>query len=222
MTRSVSSSCTAPRSSLASASAGGKQISTWVIVLIKDFGSAKQRLRPALGPESRQELARDNARLAVRAAAAGDHVLVVAGSKEVADLAEAWGAEVLLEPHQQGQNVAARRGIEKAKDAGADAVVLLSSDLPLVTAESVRELLNSAGAMTGPVAVAVPAVGRGGTNALYLRPPAAIALQFGDDSLANFRRESETRGVAFAVHHSDAMALDLDEPADLARLRRAV
>jgi 2-phospho-L-lactate guanylyltransferase (CobY/MobA/RfbA family) len=70
--------------------------------------------------------------------------------------------------------------------------------------------------------VAVPAVGRGGTNALYLRPPDAIALHFGDDSLAKFRRESEARGVAFAVHHSDAMALDLDEPADLARLRRAV
>jgi 2-phospho-L-lactate/phosphoenolpyruvate guanylyltransferase len=195
---------------------------TWVIVLIKDFGSAKQRLRPALGPESRQELARGNARLAVQAAGAGDHVIVVAGSKEVADLAEAWGADVLLEPHQDGQNVAARRGIERAIEAGADAVLLLSSDLPLVTDESVRDLLNSAGAIIGPVAVAVPAAGRGGTNALYLRPPGAIALQFGDDSLDKFRRESEIKGVEFVVHHSDAMALDLDEPADLARLRRAV
>jgi 2-phospho-L-lactate guanylyltransferase len=195
---------------------------TWVIVLIKDFGSAKQRLRPALGPESRQELARGNARLAVQAAAAGDHVLVVAGGKEVAGLAEELGAEVLLEPHQEGQNVAARRGIEKAMVAGASAVLLLSSDLPLVTALSVRELLDSVGAIKGPVAVAVPAVGRGGTNALYLRPPDVITLHFGDDSLAKFRRESKARGVDFVVHHSDAMALDLDEPADLARLRRAV
>jgi 2-phospho-L-lactate guanylyltransferase len=197
-------------------------VATWVIVLIKDFGSAKQRLRPALGPESRQELARGNARLAVQSAAAGDHVLVVAGGKEVAGLAEEWGAEVLLEPQQEGQNVAARRGIERAMEAGAGAVLLLSSDLPLVTAVSVRELLDSAGGIKGPVAVAVPAVGRGGTNALYLRPPDAITLQFGDDSLAKFRRESKDRGVDFVVHHSDAMALDLDEPADLARLRRAV
>jgi 2-phospho-L-lactate guanylyltransferase len=197
-------------------------MNTWVIVLIKDFGSAKQRLRPALGPESRQELARGNARLAVHAAAAGDHVLVVAGGKEVAGLADEWGAEVLLEPHQEGQNVAARRGIERAMEAGAGAVLLLSSDLPLVTAGSVRELLDSVGASKGPVAVAVPAVGRGGTNALYLRPPDAITLHFGDDSLAKFRRESKARGVDFVVHHSDAMALDLDEPADLARLRRAV
>jgi 2-phospho-L-lactate guanylyltransferase len=149
-------------------------------------------------------------------------VLVVAGGTEVANLAETWGAEVLREPRQDGQNVAAGRGIERAMGAGADAVLLLSSDLPLVTAESVRELLDSVSATSGRVAVAVPAIGRGGTNALYLRPPDAIALHFGDDSLDKFRRESKARGVDFVVHHSDAMALDLDEPADLARLRRAV
>jgi 2-phospho-L-lactate guanylyltransferase (CobY/MobA/RfbA family) len=71
------------------------------------------------------------------------------------------------------------------------------------------------------VAVAAAAVGRGGTNALYLRPPDAIGLHFGDDSLATFLREAESKGVAFVVHQSDAMALDVDEPADLARLRRA-
>jgi 2-phospho-L-lactate/phosphoenolpyruvate guanylyltransferase len=195
---------------------------TWVIVLIKDFGSAKQRLRPALGPESRQELARSNAQLAVQAARAGDRVLVVAGGEEVAGLAEAWGADVLLEPRQEGQNVAAGRGIERAIHGGARAVLVLSSDLPLVTAESVREVLDAAGLIKGPVAVAVPAMGRGGTNALYLRPPHAIALHFGENSLAKFRRESKERGIEFVVHHSDAMALDLDEPSDLDRLRRAV
>ncbi len=195
---------------------------TWVVVLIKDFNSAKQRLQPALSPRSRRALARKNAELAVRAASAGDHVLVVAGSDQVADLAAKWGAEVLLEPRAEGQNVAARRGLNRAVEQGAAAVLLLSSDLPLVTAEAVRALLNDAAGHESPVAMAAPAVGRGGTNALYLRPPDAIGLHFGDDSLAKFLHEAETRGVAFVVHHSDAMALDVDEPADLARLRRAV
>ena len=199
----------------------GLDISTWVIVLIKDFGSAKQRLRPALGPKARRGLARRNARLAVRAAAAGDHVLVVAGGDGVADLAEVWGAEVLREPRQEGQNMAAQRGIARALVAGADAVLLLSSDLPLVTEEALAEVLSVAGNIEGPLAVAGPAIGRGGTNALYLRPPDAITLQFGDDSLAKFRHEAQVKGVNFVVHHSEAMALDLDEPADLARLRRA-
>jgi len=200
---------------------GRLDVSTWVIVLIKDFDSAKQRLEPALGPKARRDLARRNAQLAVRAAAAGDRVLVVAGSEEVAALARGWGAEVLAEPRQEGQNVAAARGIAKAVDGGADAVMLLSSDLPLVTVEAVRDVLESATRLDAPVAIAVPAVGRGGTNALYLRPPHAVALHFGSDSLAKFRQEAQSLGVTFVVHHSDAMALDLDEPGDLARLRRA-
>jgi 2-phospho-L-lactate guanylyltransferase len=195
---------------------------TWVVVLIKDFSSAKQRLQPALDPRSRRALARKNARLAVSAASAGDHVLVVAGSEEVAALATKWGAEVLLEPWPEGQNVAAMRGINRAMEAGAGAVLVLSSDLPLVTADAVRELLQAAARHESPVALAAPAVGRGGTNALYLRPPDAIGLHFGDDSLAKFGSEAKTKGVAFVLNQSDAMALDVDEPEDLARLRRAV
>jgi 2-phospho-L-lactate guanylyltransferase len=197
-------------------------VKTWVVVLIKDFGTAKQRLQPALGPESRRSLARRNARLAVNAASAGDHVLVVAGSDRVAEAARVWGAEVLREPREEGQNVAAQRGISRAKDAGADAVLLLSSDLPLVTAQSVRQLLDVASRLRPPVVVAVPALGRGGTNALYMRPPGVIGLHFGDESLTRFQEDADAKGVEFVIHHSDTMALDLDEPADLARLSRAV
>jgi len=197
-------------------------VTTWVIVLIKDFDSAKQRLRPALGTKSRRALARRNALLAVRAATAGDHVLVVAGGEEVSEVAAAWGADVLLEPREEGQNVAAERGLARAVAQGAEAVLLLSSDLPLVTHDAVRELLRRAGRLKPPVAVAVPAIGRGGTNALYLRPPDAIGMHFGDDSLPKFRDEAEAKGVEFVIHHSDSIALDLDEPSDLERLSRAV
>src|ERR1700682_59251 len=200
----------------------GLAVSTWVVVLIKDFGSAKQRLRPALGPNERRALAQRNAQLAIKAAAAGDRVLVVAGDEEVASMAKALRAEVLVEPSQEGQNVAAARGIARAVEGGANAVLLLSSDLPLVTLDAVREVIEAGSRIEGPAAVAVRAVGRGGTNALYLRPPGAITLHFGSDSLAKFRHEAEINGVAFVVHDSDAMALDLDEPSDLARLRRAV
>ena len=194
----------------------------WVIVLVKDFDSAKQRLGPALSPRSRRTLARRNAERAVRAAGAADWRLVVAGSEEVVQMAARLGAQALLEPRQEGQNVAAGRGITRALEGGAFAVLLLSSDLPLITKKSVRQLLEASARVETPAVVAVPATGRGGTNALYLRPPNAMGLHFGDDSLARFQREAEAKGVHFIVHHSDAMALDLDEPPDLARLRRAV
>lgn len=197
-------------------------VETWVIVLIKDLDSAKQRLGTVLDAKARRELALRNAERAIRAAAAGDARLVVAGSPEVVDIAERLGAPSLLEPRQEGQNVAAKRGIAEAVKKGAEAVVLLSSDLPLVTPKAVRDLLDAAGRIASPAAVAVPALGRGGTNALYLKPPDAIALHFGADSLAAFRREAEEKGVNFAIHRSEAMALDLDEPADLAHARRVV
>jgi 2-phospho-L-lactate guanylyltransferase len=194
----------------------------WIVVLVKDFGSAKQRLEPALDARARRTLARRNAERAIRAAGAGEHRLVVAGSAEVATMAERLGSDFVVEPRQEGQNPAARRGIRHATQAGADAVLLLSSDLPLVTRRSITELLRTVDATPGPLVVAAAAVGRGGTNALYLRPPDVIDMHFGDDSLAGFRHDAAARGVQFAIHRSAALALDLDEPADLDRLRRAV
>jgi 2-phospho-L-lactate guanylyltransferase len=194
----------------------------WVVVLVKDFGTAKQRLGPALDPRSRRALARRNAERAIRAAAAGDRRLVVAGSEQVAGLAKRLGAEFIVEPRQEGQNTAAQRGIKHAVDAGAQAVLLLSSDLPFVSKRSIRELLADARKESGPVAIAVPAIGRGGTNALYLRPPGVINLHFGGDSLASFQHDADSRGVRFVVRPTAEMALDLDEPVDLVLLRRAV
>ena len=191
----------------------------WVIVLVKDLDQAKQRLGNVLDPEARRALALRNAERAIRAAAAGDHRLVVGGSAEVKEIAERLGVEVVIERRQEGQNTAAKRGIAHALKSKAKAVLILSSDLPLVTPKSVRDMLEVAGRVAPPAVVAAPAIGRGGTNALYLSPPDAISLRFGADSLNAFRREAETKGVNFAVHKSEALALDLDEPEDLAHAR---
>ncbi|TMC86829.1 MAG: hypothetical protein E6J12_13865, partial [Chloroflexi bacterium] len=109
-----------------------------------------------------------------------------------------------------------------AVEQGAAAVLVLSSDLPFISRKAVRLLLEAAARESGSLAMAVPAVGRGGTNALYLRPPEVIGLHFGGDSLASFGRDAAARGVSFVIHPSAEMALDLDEPPDLAHLRRAV
>ncbi|MBO0684677.1 MAG: NTP transferase domain-containing protein, partial [Candidatus Dormibacteraeota bacterium] len=116
----------------------------WVAVLVKDFSAAKQRLRPALDPAARRQLARRNAALALEAAGAGDHVLAVCGSEEAADLARVAGAEVLLEEEPAGQNPAAGRGLELAAGRGAGGVLIISSDLPLVSRRVVAAMLQSA------------------------------------------------------------------------------
>ena len=191
----------------------------WIVVLVKGFDSAKQRLSPALDPAARRSLAAENARVALRAARAGDRVLAVCGSPEAAELAGAEGAEVVLESSPAGQNPAARRGLKHASERGAEAAVLLSSDLPLVTASDVEELIIAGRRLGAPAAVAAAATGRGGTNALYLCPPDAIDLHFGDASLEKFARDAADRAVSFQVFDSPRFALDLDEPSDLETLR---
>jgi 2-phospho-L-lactate guanylyltransferase len=190
----------------------------WVVVLIKGFETAKQRLSPALDAAGRERLAKQNARLALAAAGAGDAVLAVCGSQDAAELARLAGAETLLERGPEGQNPAARRGIEHAVRRGAGAVLLLSSDLPLVSRRAVAGMIAFSRRLQSPAAVAAPASGRGGTNALYLAPPDALRLHFGDDSLARFEAEAAGRRVEFRLYRSRALALDLDEPADLATL----
>jgi 2-phospho-L-lactate guanylyltransferase len=190
------------------------------VVLVKDFSEAKQRLRPALGPEQRRDLAQRNASLGLGAARAGDRVLAVCGSEAAAEAARQAGAEALLEARPSGQNPAARLGIAHAAARGAGAVLLLSSDLPLVTRRIVAGMLAAARRLGRPAVLAAPATGRGGTNALYLCPPDAIELHFGDDSLVKFGRDAAARGVRFELYESPRLALDLDEPADLEELSR--
>ena len=190
---------------------------TWIVVLVKDFDSAKQRLEPALEPAARRQLAIANAERAIRAGAQVGHVLVVAGSEEAAGLGRRLGAEILLEAEPGGQNAAAAAGVAHATSRGAESVLVLSSDLPLVSAAALRRVLDEAAA-AGPVAVAAAATGRGGTNALFLRPPHALDFHFGDCSLPKFEADARARGLAFKVVDDPALALDLDEPADLAAL----
>lgn len=200
-------------------SAAAEPAPVWVVVLIKGFEAAKQRLSPALDPQARRRLAIDNALLALRAARAGDHVLAVCGSSEAAELASRQGAEVLLEGRPSGQNIAARLGLEHAVARGVAAVVLLSSDLPLVEEAELAEMISAGRRLGRPAVLAAAASGRGGTNALYLCPPLAVGLHFGDASLEKFAQDAARRQVRFEVFESTRLALDLDEPSDLEALR---
>jgi len=190
-------------------------MSAWVVVLLKGFSDAKTRLAPALDAPRRIELARRNAALALQAAGAGDRVLAVAGGPDSAALAAELGIEVLREAEPRGQNPAAALGLARAESEGAEAVLLLSSDLPLVTSAALAGMLARGAALPAPAVLAAPATGRGGTNALYLKPPGACGLHFGDESLRKFEADARARGARFELFEAPELALDLDEPSDL-------
>ncbi|HEV2952967.1 MAG TPA: 2-phospho-L-lactate guanylyltransferase [Candidatus Dormibacteraeota bacterium] len=200
---------------------GPEPESLWTIVLIKGFDQAKTRLSAVLDRSARQELARANARRSLIAAAGSGCVLAVVSDHDAAALAREHGVEVLLETQSRGQNTAAASGIAHAVGKGANEVLLLSSDLPLITNIEVRRMVEAGRALASPAVLAAAAIGRGGTNALYLRPPLAVDLQFGPDSLPKFQAAAQAAGAYFAIFRSDGLALDLDEPSDLELLARA-
>lgn len=191
---------------------------TWIAVLVKEPGAAKTRLAAALTPPERRRVAEECALRVLAAAREVAPTLAVCGGLDAARLAGRAGVEAVVEDEPRGQNPAGARGLDAAAARGASACLLLSADLPLVHAEGLRRLLARADAEPAPIAVAVPALGRVGTNALYLRPLGGFVLQFGDRSLPRFAAEARRAGRRFGVHDEPSLALDLDEPEDLVTL----
>jgi coenzyme F420-0:L-glutamate ligase/coenzyme F420-1:gamma-L-glutamate ligase len=188
------------------------------VVPARDFGSAKQRLAAALPPPARAALAR--AMLAdVLAAVAGaglDAVLVVTPDAEVAEVAVAAGAAVLREAAGTGHTAAVARGIARARELGADAVLTVPGDVPCLTADEVRRVLAACG--PGPAAAFVPSRGGEGTNAACLAPPDAVPLRFGEPSFTGHLAAARARGIEPAVLELPGAGLDIDRPEDLAAL----
>jgi 2-phospho-L-lactate guanylyltransferase len=191
----------------------------WIVVLIKDFTTAKSRLSSVLEPRQRRGLAEMTASRALDAALALAPTLAVCGSIQAADLARLRGAALVVEPSPSGQNPAAARGLAEALERGAESVLLLSSDLPLVDRAALERMLAHA-ELPGSLVVAAAADGRHGTNALYLRPPGDFTLHFGDASLPKFEEEARLRGRQFILHEDPSLGLDLDEPSDLSAWHR--
>ena len=138
---------------------------------------------------------------------------VVTCDREVADLAESLGAEVLWEAEARGQSAAVARGGRECLRRGIPSMLTMPGDVPLLTTADVEEL--AAVTQQQPV-VMVPNREDTGTNALLLTPPDCLPVAFGDDSFRRHLRLCAERGLAVDVRRMPRVALDIDTPEDLA------
>jgi 2-phospho-L-lactate guanylyltransferase (CobY/MobA/RfbA family) len=118
-----------------------------------------------------------------------------------------------------GHSDAALAGIAHAAERGAGRVVLLPGDCPLLDPRELDRLLT--GVPERYVAI-VPDRHGPGTNALLLSPPDAIRPAFGEGSRERHVAAAREAGVPHAVEELPSLALDLDTPADLVALIRAL
>jgi 2-phospho-L-lactate guanylyltransferase len=185
---------------------------------VKRFGAAKQRLAPGMGATHRAELAGamlEDVLEAIGAARSIERTVVVTSEPRAIELASEAGCELVADPEEGGHSGAALAGIARARELGAECVVLLPVDCPLLDPRELERLLTG---MPERYVAIVPDRHGTGTNALALAPPDAIAPSFGEGSCTRHVAAAREAGVPYAVEELASLALDLDTPADVVAL----
>jgi 2-phospho-L-lactate guanylyltransferase len=197
-------------------------VNATAIVPVKRFAEAKQRLTPGIDEERRIALVAamlEDVLEAIAAARAIERTIVVSGDPVAQEIAAAADAEVVPDPADEGHVEAALAGIARAEVEGAECVVLLPGDCPLLDPRELDRLLTG---VPDPYVAIVPDRHGEGTNALVLAPPTAIRPAFGEGSRARHVAAAREGGIPFAVEGLESLALDLDTPADLIALTREI
>jgi len=185
-----------------------------VICLIpaKPYAEAKTRLSPVLSDEQRAILARwlllHTVRLARQAIG---QVVVVSRDRALLNDAKAEGVWGLLEA-SPGLNAALTQGARWAVLRGADALLILPTDLPRLATHDLQTML--ALGRCAPAVVIAPCRHGTGTNALLVRPPDLIPFAFGPNSFAAHCAAARAAGVEPVVFRTPGLAFDLDTPED--------
>ena len=187
------------------------------IVPIGTLENAKSRLGGTLDAEERRDLVDTMIHRTVRAALATPGItetLVVSPDREAIEQAASLGARTLRQ-RGQGLNTGLREARDDAIAGGADAIVILPIDLPLITAEAIADLVAPLSVVgERPLVVLAPDRHHRGTIGLLLAPPDAIEPSFGGDSRAAHEACAADAGARY-LELDGPLALDLDTPDDL-------
>ncbi len=191
---------------------------TCVIIPVKLFRRAKSRLSPVMSKPIRAATARALLSRTLDTLATCNlqaAICVISRDMTALDLAQRRHAVALAED-ESGLNVALNQAREWAMLHGAQAILVLPADLPLLTPSDIMTMLEL---LREPRSVVIAPDVRGeGTNALLLRPPDALSFAFGPQSFGEHCAQAETSLLALHVYRSPTVAFDLDTPADLKQL----
>ena len=189
----------------------------------KPLAFAKSRLAAHLGDADRRALCyamfHDVLECLCRAQHV-DAVAVVTADRRFLDLALRMRTLAIDEGSPRGLNAAAALGTTRAIEHGATSVLIVLSDLPMLTAEEIDSLY--ADLPPGPhVRVARSHEGLG-TNALLRVPPAVVSTRFGGRSYFDHVAAAADAGIAHSEVDLPGLRFDIDTIEDLRELRHAL
>lgn len=186
----------------------------WLIIPVKPFGEGKSRLASVLSSDLRAQLSeRWLTHVLTIATEWGRLAGIAVISRDPAVLARASALGALpIDETGDELNEALTQASSMAAAMGAEGVLSLPSDLPLLAASDLEELYDLA--LAGASVTIAPS-NDGGTNALLLRPPHAIPFAFGEASFDRHIALATVAGLPHRVYYSATLALDIDHPEDL-------
>lgn len=179
-----------------------------VLIPVKSFDSAKDRLAASMGPAERNRLARSMATAVVRAA---DPLpcFVVCDDPYVAEWAVGAGARVIWRP-VFGLNPVVSAAAHHLASIDFNRIIIAHGDLPF--ASDLSWVDEGSG-------VTIVTDRRGdGTNVMALPTDAGFRFAYGPGSAAAHRAEAERVGLACRLVSDDLLGWDIDTPEDLTRL----
>lgn len=187
------------------------------LVPVKSLVTAKSRLVPDLPPNRREMLVLDMLYHVLRVLQDSklfERVSVVSPDARVLEQVRAWGALALIE-ERPGHNPALYAAALRERAGGATALLTISADLPLLSTQEIRNLLEQS--RQYEVVLAASRDGAG-TNAILVRPPLAVPYLFGPDSLQRYLEAARQRHLSHTIYGSTGLAFDIDTIVDLREL----
>lgn len=196
-----------------------------ILIPVKGFTTAKQRLAPLLTPEERTTLARAMLEDVLRAFASCVSIpaaALVTSDATAARLGRRFGFDIVDDDRASSETQAVAAATRACLERGVASILVIPADVPLIETREIEIVL---GALPNTPqlrgTVLVPAHDGRGTNAALLRPPDLFELRFGDDSFEPHLVSARKSTQLCKVLHLPGIALDVDNPADVAQLLQA-
>jgi 2-phospho-L-lactate guanylyltransferase len=189
----------------------------YAVVPVKHLATSKSRLASILTPENRKRLTLamlEDVLNAIRDSTIQGTV-VVGSDLCVCELAMNAGV-AFINIEARGLNPAIGDSIKWCMKRGADSVLVLPADIPLLSSTDINRIIELAG--NAEAMVVVSSSKNGGTNALYLRPPNLIPVSYGPGSFKKHIRHARVRDIPVKVYYSFSVAFDIDSQEDLQEL----
>ena len=144
-----------------------------------------------------------------------DKIVVVGEDAQVQKKAEQFGAF-----YRFANGATLNSAVEEATlycvEKGAQSILVLLADVPLVNCEEINRIIQLAD--DGTSAVVLSPSHDWGTNVVYQSPPKLIPACFGTESFIRHIRAGLRNGVSVRLHLSNQLAADIDSPEDLKKI----